>query len=184
MLNRLKKVTNQQTQRMVYCALARSHIIYCLPVWGFMAKTYFLRIHRLLNGALRSICGLGRYDSVSLRYNELNLLTFEQEIIEATCRLAHDHVYYGMRSNVGLNFAVSDNPSNPANRLRVPFCRLSLNRHSILAKGPILWNALPDNVCSTPTKLAFDKALRISLFADRAQELSHGAISALVHNLY
>lgn len=77
-LGRIRGQCNSATKRLIYMALADSHLNYAVPVWGLLGKTLRMRVRRLQNKILKLIIGKMKEKCIRKKYK---IQTLEEKVV-------------------------------------------------------------------------------------------------------
>ncbi len=144
-LRRLASVIPTFVLRKLYFSLIYTHITYCLPVWGGASVTYVGRVQLLQNRAARIMTGQRRTGD-SLR--QLNLFNVSE--LHKYFSLILFHKYYVMNSGMRVGDRVMEIQTDhcytrckTAEKLTLPYPRISKFTQSFVYKSIDYWNTLP-----------------------------------------
>ena len=77
-IKNIKPILDRKTLLLLYLALVKSHILYCITSWCFGNETMINKLQCAVNKLMRSIFNVGKRQTVSYVMKDNNLLTVRQ----------------------------------------------------------------------------------------------------------
>lgn len=151
MLARLRQLGHRLSLLLtLYLTLFEPVLFYGASVWGMTYNNVINRFQVIQNDALRAIFGLRRRYSVRFVFKQHRILPVLQAV---KYRIAISMFKRLNESSSAGSLSVSLAPSNSyqlrsasSGSIAQPFCRSTLRQQSPEISGPIIWNALPDDL--------------------------------------
>ncbi len=162
-LNRIKDKFEINTRKIVIQLLALIIINYCLPVYGTTNSALLRRVQKLQNFA----GGVRRPDHATPFITQLEWLRIEKKVIfevavnvfKMKSKLFPDWFMQFLTNNEILQSSYTTRQHN----LYVSRTNIDHGARSFIVLGPIIWNALPDNVTNSLTLQIYRKRLKAFL---------------------
>jgi hypothetical protein len=150
----------------------KSHLTYCLTLWGSTCPAYIEPINILHNKFLKQVLLLPQRTNTSILYRQSSTLTLSNLYRFHVALLIFKSIHYPStfpKTRLSLfsplQFCHNHN-TRGSNTLNI-FSKSSLitsRYNSIAIQGPLVWNALPANIKSLQTVNQFKAALRLCHF--------------------
>ena len=172
----VRRYLTTEASTLVANALVSSRLDYCNSLFRSLSKFNINKLQCIQNSAARIVTNTSRFSSMSPVLKTLHWLPVEHRSIFKTSTLVYKflntgfpkyfspylvpyHSGYNTRSSCG-----------DGNFLVVPRFLPSIHKsakqfgHSFSFNAPTVWNALPDEVCASPSVNSFRRKLKASLF--------------------
>lgn len=169
-LYKTKKLLNHSCLITLYNSFLQPYISYSIHVWGGTYNSYLQSLCVIQNKAIRIICNLRKYDSVTSSFTKLSILKldniYKQELILFMFKFYNQllppifHNYFTKNCNIH-----SYNTRNAYN-LRIPLFQSVLGQNSFYYNAAKWWNSVGSKLYSPigkDTLKAFKKRLKIFL---------------------
>ena len=153
-LSRLKPVLPSQMLMYIYSSIIQPKIDYAISVWGYTTAHNINIVQRLQNRAAGILTG--KFDYVNTRgidlVKTLGLMNVSQRrdyfMIILMFKSIHGLVpnYLCDEITMQRDIAVRTTRSTINNNVHVPHITLECCKNAFAYRGPVLWNALPENI--------------------------------------
>jgi hypothetical protein len=129
----------------------KSHLNYCITLWGSACSSYLSPINTLHNKFLKTLLFLPKKTSTSALLRKANVLSLTNLYYYAVLSIAYKLCFLpestpSSLANLFISTSNLHNHSTRASRglkLFMKPCSTSSRHNSISIQGPILWNSLP-----------------------------------------
>lgn len=165
MLRRLRKVFNKEIMLKIYRAYIQPKFDYGISLWGCTTESNLNKIQRIQNQAARLITG--NFDYVNTRGIDLvkNLKLYNVRerrdyfITSLIFKAIHGIAPSYLSDNITMNFDIIGYNTRSTNTMNVyiPRPNKEMYRNSLLYRGGMLWNSLPDYVKDSPSLDSFKR---------------------------
>ena len=157
-------------------ALVSSHLDYCNSLFRSLSKFNLRKLQCIQNSAARIVSNTSRYTSITPVLKKLHWLPVEQRTVFKTATLVYKYLHTGFPRYFApyLSFYSSSystrHSQSGGNFLVIPkFCpsvHKSVKQfgNSLAFDAPTVWNALPDEICASPSLASFRKQLKTYLY--------------------
>ena len=154
-LSRMKPVLPSQMLMYIFTSIIQPKIDYVRSIWGYTTAHNINKVQRLQNRAARILTG--NFDCVNTRgidlVKNLGLMNVTQRRDYFMIILIHGLVpdYICDEITMQRDITVRTTSSTVNNNVHVPHTILECCKHALAYRGPVLWNALPENIkkCET-----------------------------------
>ena len=147
-----------------------SHVNYCNIAWSNSTDYYIARLNRLQKKAIRIIYDLPYLASTRSTYKEhhiLNIFELNNYNIAVFMFLCHKRlVPINILLNFSYNSSFHDYNTRQSSHFHTPQVKTNVSKLSIFYKGPIVWNALPQNIKESPSLNVFRRRYKGFIFSD------------------
>ena len=144
-------------------ALVLSQVRYCISVYGNGTQYNLSRIQKIINYSAKVIFGRKKFDPVSDLLQKLDWLSAGDLVRHSTITLIHKVLSSGepvaLASEIRTVADVHDRPTRQDSDLYIPWSNTNMGKRRFLARGPDLYNALPDSLTDLPV-VPFRRALK------------------------
>ena len=168
-LSRLKPVLPSQTLMYIYSSIIQPKIDYAISIWGYTTAHNINKVQRLQNRAARILTG--NFDYVNTRgidlVNNLGLMNVTQRrdyfMLIMMFKSIHGLVpdYICDEITMQRDITVRTTRSTVNNNVHVPHIILECCKNAFAYRGPVLWNALPENIKKCETLNCFKKCVKL-----------------------
>ena len=164
-LSRLKSVLPSQMLMYIYTSIIQPKIDYAISIWGYTTAHNINKVQRLQNRAARILTG--NFDYVNTRgidlVKNLGLMNVIQRrdyfMLIMMFKSIHGLVpdYICDQITMQRDITVRTTRSTVSNNVHVPHILLECCKNAFAYRGPVLWNALPENIKKCETLNCFKK---------------------------
>jgi hypothetical protein len=171
-LYKIRAFVPQDVLISVYYSLVYSHLSYCNMVWGNAALTYLSPLFILQKKAVRIITNSHYRAHTDPLFNSLKLLKVFDIYKLQICLFIYSSKIFNA-STLGNNYYSHfvfptipkpyDTRSSAAN-LQLNHSTTNIRKYSILNSGPLIWNALPDDLKTCTSIWQFKSRLKCYLY--------------------
>ena len=168
-LSRLKPVLPSQMLMYIYTSIIQPKIDYAISIWGYTTAHNINKVQRLQNRAARILTG--NFDYVNTRgidlVKNLGLMNVTQRrdyfMIIMMFKSIHGLVpdYICDEITMQRDITVRTTWSTVNNNVHVPHIILECCKNAFAYRGPVLWNALPENIKKCETLNCFKKCVKL-----------------------
>ena len=168
-LSRLKSVLPSQMLMYIYTSIIQPKIDYAISIWGYTTAYNINKVQRLQNRAARILTG--NFDYVNTRgidlVNNLGLMNVTQRrdyfMLIMMFKSIHGLVpdYICDQITMQRDITVRTTRSTVNNNVHVPHILLECCKNAFAYRGPVLWNALPENIKKCETLNCFKKCVKL-----------------------
>ena len=168
-LSRLKSVLPSQMLMYIYTSIVQPKIDYAISIWGYTTAHNINKVQRLQNRAARILTG--NFDYVNTRgidlVNNLGLMNVIQRrdyfMLIMMFKSIHGLVpdYICDQITMQRDITVRTTRSTVNNNVHVPHILLECCKNAFAYRGPVLWNALPENIKKCETLNCFKKCVKL-----------------------
>ena len=164
MLNRVKHSLPPPTLKLLYHSVIQSHITYGLPAWGGCSAQNQKRIITIQKRAVRTITKSYFSSHTEPRMKKLGLLKFEDLYQQQCLTLTHDCVYHKApkKSHQTQDYNLRGQDQNSLN-LKIQNFKSRAGSNSFAARGPALWNDIPNDLKKIEQRGLFKKMIKKSI---------------------
>ena len=150
-------------------ALVSSRLDYCNSLFRSLSKFNLCKLQCIQNSAARILSNTSRYTSITSMLKKLYWLPVEQRMVFMTATLVYKfytQVFLGILLHIFLPTAVlvANRLSQSGGNFLVilkfyPSVHKSVKQfgNSFVFDAPTVWNALPDEICVSPSSASFRK---------------------------
>jgi len=120
-----------------------------LAIRGNTYPTYFFKLAKIQNKAMRIITGSDWQENVKSLYQNCEILNLEKMLKFETEKIIHNHLQKRFPANFDSYFNTAVNTHNRCTRssnLRIPLFKTKRIQQSIKYTGVKIWNAIPDKI--------------------------------------
>ena len=150
---------------MLYNALIKIHLQYCILTWCNGNKTIVKKLQSTANNFIRLIFGVRQKDSVKSLMKAQNLLSInqlmEREIAYFMYKYCNKHLpaaFEGMLNKNTLRLSGKESRQTRSKSKLFPlFCRIDLTKQSLSYRGPLIWNKIPPTIRENKSFRSFGK---------------------------
>ena len=150
--------------KMIYNAIIAPFFEYGLPVWGSAAITHLDRLFKLQKRAMRIISHSSFIAHTLPIFFTQNILTFYDRyrfLIGTLMYLWHKQLLpNSLLEYFTLNCNIHSYLTRNATKFHLPKVRTSLYYKSIFYQGPLIWNSIPDDICTAVSFNVFKRKLK------------------------
>ena len=167
LLSKICNFLSRDHRLMYYKAYIQPHLNYCNIIWGNSSNNNVSRITRLQKRACRLILQ-DEYTDFDNAKSTLKMLAFEESVFlnkakmmfKVVNRLIPEYVYrlFERRPVDSLNMSLRS-ISNCNKMFNIPKPHLSKFKESMSYSGPIIWNAIPNEIKTTAALSSFSDKL-------------------------
>ena len=137
----------RKTLLLLYNALLKSHLQYCILTWCNGNKTIVKKLQLTGNNFIRLIFGIRQSDSVKSLMKAKNLLSInqlkERKIAYFMYKYCNNHLpatFEGMLNKNTLRFSSKESRQTRRKSNLFPlFCRIDLTKQYLSYRGPLIW---------------------------------------------
>ena len=168
-LSRLKPVLPSHMLMYIYTSIIQPKIDYAISIWGYTTAHNINKVQRLQNRAARILTG--NYDYANTRgidlVKTLGLMNVSQRrdyfMIMLMFKSIHGLLpnYLCDEMTMQRDIAERTTRSSIDNNVHVPHITLECCKHAFAYRGPVLWNALPDNIKKCESVNGFKQCLKL-----------------------
>ena len=168
-LSRLKSVLPSQMLMYIYTSIIQPKIDYAISIWGYTTAHNINKVQRLQNRAARILTG--NFDYVNTRgidlVKNLGLMNVIQRrdyfMLIMMFKSIHGLVpdYICDQITMQRDITVRTTRSTVNNNVHVPHILLECCKNAFAYRGPVLWNALPENIKKCETLNCFKKCVKL-----------------------
>lgn len=170
-LRSVRKILGREVTIQLVCALVLSRLDYCNGVLVGLPSSTIAPLQRVLHAAARLVDELKPNDHVTAALKTLHWLPVKQRIEYKVCLLMHK-VCVSQAPAYMSDMVTACSSVPERTRLRssssrdyiVPRTIRKLGERAFSVSGPLLWNALPNNIKSANTTDTFKRLLKTHLF--------------------
>jgi hypothetical protein len=153
----------------LYYSLIYPYLSYCNLIWASTYRTRLTCLTLLQKRALRVVCNAPPRAHSKHLYLSLGILPFEsinKLQIGLFMYKVHMHlVPESFDSWFYTNSKVHDHHTRASKKYHQHSMRTNIRKHSIRYHGPVLWNALPNELTCLPTPYQFKNRLKAHLMS-------------------
>jgi hypothetical protein len=150
---------------LLYFAIFKSHLNYCITLWGSACSTYLSPINILHNKFLKSLLFLPKKTNTVALYKKANVLNLTNLYHYAILSMAYKLCFLPESSPSSLSSLFIPTSSlhhysthaNCDLKLFIKPCSTSSRHNSISIQGPALWNSLPLSITNNSLSLFTSK---------------------------
>lgn len=156
-LFRIREFVNENCLRQIYLSLVYPHLHYCSAIWG---GAYYIYIDSLLisqKKLLRIMFSRSRYAHTKELFSKSKLLSVPEIIKVQTSLFVHKSIHSTI-TDQGFTLLPRNATRRPFH-LRLPLCRTSHAKQSVLSRGSLLWNNLPEALVTDTNPITFKSKL-------------------------
>jgi hypothetical protein len=138
----------------LYHAIFKSHLIYCILIWGHSCSTYLYPLNTLHNRFLKSLLYLPVRTPTALVYEKASVLSLVSLYKYFTALLIFKSLYYP--STLPQNLSLLFKPVNQihpyqtrassSHNLFNYTCPTTSRQNHITIQAPIIWNTIPNDI--------------------------------------
>ena len=161
-LFRVREYINEKCLRQIYLSLIYPHIQYCSAIWGGAYNIYIDNLLVSQKKLLRIMFFKSRYAHTKELFSTRKLLTVPDIIRVQTSLFIHKSMH-SLTTDQGFTL-LSHNATRRPFHLRLPLCRTSHAKQSILSRGSQLWNTLPESLITDTNFTSFKCNLLKTVF--------------------
>ena len=143
-LFRVRGFISEQCLRQIYLSLVYPHLQYCSAIWGGAYNTNIDSLLVSQKKLFRIMFFKSRYAHTKELFSNHKLLPVPDIIRVQTCLFIHKSIH-SLTTDQGF-ILLPHNATRRPLHLRLPLCRTSHAKQSILSRGSYLWNTLPESV--------------------------------------
>ena len=153
-LSRLKPVLLSHMLMYIYTSIIQPKIDYAISIWGYTTAHNINKVQRLQNRAARKLTG--NYDYVNTRgidlVKTLGLMNVSQRrdyfVILLMFKSIHGLVPNYLCDEITMQRDIAERTTRSTidNNVHVPHITLECCKNEFAYRGPVLWNALPENI--------------------------------------
>ena len=168
-LSRLKPVLPSQTLMYIYSSIIQPKIDYAISIWGYTTAHNIHKVQRLQNRAAGILTG--NFDYVNTRgidlVKNLGLMNVTQRrdyfmlimMFKSIHGLVPDYICDEITMQRDITVRTTRSAVN--NNVHVPYIILECCKNAFAYRGPVLWNALPENIKKCETLNCFKKCVKL-----------------------
>ena len=158
-------------------ALVSSQLNYCNPLFRSLSKFNLRKLQCIQNSAARIVSNPSRYTSITPVLKKLHWLPVEQRMVFKTATLVYKFLHTGFpryfapylspyTSSYSTRCSQSGAWQFPCHSKILPSVHKSVKQfvYSFDFDAPTVWNALPDEICASPSLASFRKQLKTYLY--------------------
>ena len=166
-LNRLKHLLPITSLKSLYYSLVHPHITYGIIHWGNAPKTMLNKVIIQQKKSLRIINGRNYNTPTNPLFHKMKILKI-QEIYELQlATFMYKYSTYNLPTQLQQLFILNRQLHNYNTRNRnnpiVPMHKTDMGKRSIAHMGPLIWNAVPNNIKLSNTCKSFKSKLKNNL---------------------
>ena len=170
-LSSMKPVLPSQMLKYIYTSIIQHKIDYAKSVWGYTTAHNINKVQRLQNRAARILTGNYAYVNTRGIYlvKTLGLMNVSQRrdyfMIIMMFKSIHGLVptYLCNANTMQRDIAVRTTRSTINNNVHVPHNYLECCKNAIAYRGPVLWNALPENIKKCESLNSFKRCIKLHI---------------------
>ena len=158
---------NKKTLLLLYNALIKSHLQYCILAWCNGNKTIVKKLQLTTNNFIRLIFGIRQKGSVKNLMKAQNIESInqlmEKEIAYFMYKYCNNHLpaaFEGMLNKNTLRYNSQESRQTRSKSKLFPlriFCRIDLTKQSLSYRGPLIWNKIPPTIRKNKSFRSFRK---------------------------
>ena len=153
-VRKIQLYLNKNTLFLLYNALIKSHLKYCILTWCNGNKIIAKKFQSTANNFIRLNFGIRQKDSVKSLMKAQNLLSInqlmEREIAYFMYEYCNNHLLAAFEEMLNKNtLRLSSKESRQTrskSKLFPLFCRIDLTKQSLSYRGPLIWNKVPPTI--------------------------------------
>ena len=168
-LSRLKPVLPSHMLMYIYTSIIQPKIDYAISIWGYTTAHNINKVQRLQNRAARILTG--NYDYVNTRgidlVKTLGLMNVSQRrdyfMIMLMFKSIHGLVPNYLCDEITMQRDIAERTTRSTidNNVHVPHITLECCKNAFAYRGPVLWNALPENIKKCESLNGFKQCLKL-----------------------
>jgi hypothetical protein len=166
-INKIKHVVPVNTLKTLYYSLVYPHLTYGVTLWGSTYNIHISKLRIMQNKIVRAIFNASYNDHTRPFYAQLQILRLDDIYKVELGKYMYNYVNNSLPKALLNIFKWTHNihiyQTRQQTYLRPIKCRLNVTKQSILAKGPDVWNTLPENLQQKNNISSFSSTLKFSL---------------------
>ena len=172
----VRRFLNHDASVLVANALVSSRLDYCNSIFRSLSKFNLRKLQCNQNSAARIVSNTSRYTSITPVLKKLHCLRVEHHSVFKTATLVYKFLHTGFpkyfapyMSSYSSSYSTRCSQSG-GNFLVIPTFQPSVHKsvkqfgHSFAFDAPTVWNALPEEICASPSLVSFRKRLKTYLY--------------------
>ena len=148
-ISKIRYKLNMQCALLLYNSMILSQLSYCTMIWASTYKSALHRIYLLQKRALR-VCSLSGKKLGSTLFQKYKKLTIYDLLKLQILKFIYQSVHKLLpKTSVNIfqeSTNIHDHNTRRNKKLFTKLARLNIRKNSIAVQGPILWNAIPENL--------------------------------------
>ena len=152
MFNKLKCYFPKEILLQLYHALIYPHLLYAIPIWGSIYKSYLHKISILRNKAVKIVTqtkwnSSANFSCTNLKFLKLNKLHL-YEVGKIMYNLYHKQHPYNLNQYFSKSNVRHSRPTrcSSSHMLTIPLMKTTKLQQSFLYQGVKTWNSIPHNI--------------------------------------
>lgn len=166
-INRVRRVVPVEVLKTLYYSLAYPHLSYGIILWGSTYATHMNKIVVMQKKLIRAIMHASLNEHTHPLFVDLGILKLNDIYTLEVAKFMHKYINNNLPEALSDIFTytrdVHTHQTRQSGFIRPAACRLTVSFHSVLYKGPSIWNTVPTTLQAIPTIERFVKSLKESL---------------------